>query len=189
MRLPKDVQPPLSEVRADEERLRSDGCLAFEGVRVPAGLRLRRPKGKVTVALVGDSHAAQWFPALEDVARRRHWRLLTFTKVACPFLDMRVSNVALKREYWECAEFRDRTIARLRKRQPDLVLREHEPVRDPSGPRRGPVDGGPGRCAGSGRQGPPGRRRSCSRTRPTPGATSRPACPGTLRTCAAAPFP
>ena len=35
---------------------------------------------------------------------------------------MRVSNVALKREYWECTEFRTRTIARLRKLQPDLVL-------------------------------------------------------------------
>ena len=121
-RLPKDVQPPLSEARADEERLRADGCLAFEPVRVPPDCVYGDRKGKVTVALVGDSHAAQWFPALADVARRHHWRVVTFTKVACPFLDMRLNNVALKREYWECAEFRTRTIARLKKLQPDLVL-------------------------------------------------------------------
>ncbi len=122
VRLPKDVRPPLSRARADEDRLRSDGCLAFERVRVPADCVYGDPKGRVTVALVGDSHAAQWFPALETVAQRRHWRLLTFTKVACPFLDMPVRNIALKREYWECAEFRDRTIARLQKRKPDLVI-------------------------------------------------------------------
>jgi hypothetical protein len=122
VRLPKDVQPPLSRVRADEDRLRSDGCLAFEGVRVPPDCVYGDPKGKVTVALVGDSHAAQWFPALEAVAQRGHWRLLTFAKVACPFLDMPVRNIALKREYWECAEFRDRTITRLQRRKPDLII-------------------------------------------------------------------
>ena len=122
VRLPKDVRPSLSEARADEERLRADGCLAFEGVQVPPDCVYGDRKGKVTIALVGDSHAAQWFPALAEAARRNHWRLVTFTKVACPFLDMRLANVSLKREYWECAEFRTRTIARLRKLQPDLVL-------------------------------------------------------------------
>ena len=85
-RLPKDVRPPLSEARADEERLRADGCLSFEPVRVPPDCVYGDRKGKITVALVGDSHAAQWFPALADVARRHHWRIVTFTKVACPFL-------------------------------------------------------------------------------------------------------
>ena len=122
VRLPKDVQPPLSAARSDEERLRADGCLAFEGVRVPPDCVYGDRKGRVTVALVGDSHAAQWFPALAEVARRNHWRLVTFTKVACPFLDMPVANVALKREYWECAEFRTRTVARLGKLRPDLIL-------------------------------------------------------------------
>ena len=122
IRLPKDVRPPLSEARADEERLRADGCLVFEFVRVPPECVYGDPKGKITIALVGDSHAAQWFPALANVARRRHWQLVTFTKVACPFLDMPVSNVALKREYGECADFRARTIAMLRKLKPDLIL-------------------------------------------------------------------
>ena len=40
-----------------------------------------------TVALVGDSHAAMWQPALEPVARERHWRLETMSKVLCPLMD------------------------------------------------------------------------------------------------------
>jgi hypothetical protein len=74
------------------------------------------------VALVGDSHAAQWFPALERVAKSRSWRILTFVKVACPFVDMRVRNISLKREYVECTAFNDATIKRLRDARPDLTL-------------------------------------------------------------------
>jgi hypothetical protein len=48
--------------------------------------------------------------------------VLTFVKVACPFIDMRVSNDALKREYRECAAFNDATIDRLRDIKPDLTL-------------------------------------------------------------------
>jgi peptidoglycan/LPS O-acetylase OafA/YrhL len=42
----------------------------------------------VTVALVGDSHAANWLPALQDVAGVRRWRVLTYVKAGCPFADV-----------------------------------------------------------------------------------------------------
>jgi hypothetical protein len=122
IRLPSDVRPTLAGARSDEERLRRDGCLAFEGVTSPRDCVYGDPKGAFSVALVGDSHAAQWFPAVERVAKAHGWRLLTFVKVACPFLDMPVRNVALKREYRECAAFNDATIARLRQARPDLTL-------------------------------------------------------------------
>jgi len=122
IRLPADVRPALADARNDEERLRRDGCLAFESVTRPRDCVYGDPKGGLTVALVGDSHAAQWFPALERIAVARHWRILTFVKVACPFLDMRVGNLALKREYRECAAWNDETVARLRALKPDLTL-------------------------------------------------------------------
>ena len=65
--------------------------------------------GRFTVALVGDSHAAHWFPALERLAKHKGWRIVTFVKVSCPFIDMRVRNLALKREYRECAAFNEAT--------------------------------------------------------------------------------
>ena len=37
-----------------------------------------------TVVLFGDSHAAQWFPAMDSIAHRRGWRLVALTKTACP---------------------------------------------------------------------------------------------------------
>src|SRR3954453_18749481 len=45
---------------------------------VPAG------RAAATVAIVGDSHAAHWIPALERVARARRWRALSLYKSRCP---------------------------------------------------------------------------------------------------------
>ena len=120
--LPGDVRPSLAQARQDEERLRRDGCLAFEPQTVPAQCVYGVKDSAITVALVGDSHAAQWFGALERLAKHQGWRVVTFVKVACPFIDMPVRNIALKREYRECAAFNEATIARLRSIQPDLTL-------------------------------------------------------------------
>ena len=45
-----------------------------------------------TVALVGDSHAAMWNPAFQQVAAQRHWRLETLAKAACPLMDLPIAN-------------------------------------------------------------------------------------------------
>ncbi|WP_182976826.1 acyltransferase family protein [Arthrobacter cheniae] len=37
------------------------------------------------VALVGDSHAKQWIPALDRIARDRGWKLTAYIHDACPF--------------------------------------------------------------------------------------------------------
>lgn len=37
-----------------------------------------------TVVLFGDSHAAQWYPALQPLARERGWKLVSLTKASCP---------------------------------------------------------------------------------------------------------
>ncbi|HET7027015.1 MAG TPA: acyltransferase family protein [Candidatus Limnocylindrales bacterium] len=121
--LPADVRPALASARSDEERLRADHCLAFEPQAVPNAACAYGPAhASFTVALVGDSHAAHWFPALEAIAQHRGWRLLVFTKVSCPFIDLAVWNRVLERDYRECAAFRDATIARLAIEKPDLVV-------------------------------------------------------------------
>ena len=60
------------------------------------------PDSATTVALVGDSHAAQWFPAIEQLAKEHDWRLVVMTKVSCRFVDVPQYSRPLKREYTEC---------------------------------------------------------------------------------------
>ena len=120
--LPRDVRPALARARDDIERVRRDGCLAFEPATAPRDCFYANQRGTFTVALVGDSHASHLFPAVEAVAKRHGWRLKTYLKVACPFIDMRVRNLALKREYRECALWRTAVLRRLAADPPDLVI-------------------------------------------------------------------
>ncbi len=120
--LARNVTPSLARARGDEERLRADGCLEFERVTEPGQCVYGLKTSEVTVALVGDSHAAQWFPTLERVAKHEGWKMVVFTKVSCPFVDFPMKNIALKREYRECEAWNANVVARLRSLKPDLTL-------------------------------------------------------------------
>jgi peptidoglycan/LPS O-acetylase OafA/YrhL len=120
--LPADLTPSLASARDDEERLRGDGCLAFERVTTPPNCVYGVKGSAITIALVGDSHASHWFPAIEAVALERGWRLLTFVKVSCSFTTLVQRNLALKREYRECTAFNEATVARLNQIKPALTI-------------------------------------------------------------------
>jgi hypothetical protein len=116
------VRPSLADARDDEDRLRRDGCLAFEPARTVPDCEYGDREGDITVALVGDSHAAHWFPAVERVAKARGWRLVVMTKVSCPFTEMPLENTIQKRDYPECTDFVQDAIRRLQRIRPDLVI-------------------------------------------------------------------
>ena len=77
---------------------------------------------KTTVVLFGDSHAAQWFPALERLANERKWRLVSFTKASCPAADVSVWSPSLKRLYTECDQWKANVLERIAAERPALVV-------------------------------------------------------------------
>jgi len=120
--VPRNLTPTLGRARADHDPLVGDGCgLALAGTSPPACV-YAKADAAITVALVGDSHAAQWFPALNRIARDRGWRLVPFTKFSCVFLDMPIWSPNLNREYTECATWREAVVRRLITLRPDLVV-------------------------------------------------------------------
>ena len=120
--MPRELRPRLSDARRDGDGLNERGCgLSLAGSQPPL-CELGMADGAVTVALVGDSHAAQWFPALDVIAQQRGWKILPFTKDSCVFLDMRIVSLHLEREYTECARWRDQVVIALQRAQPDLVV-------------------------------------------------------------------
>ena len=120
--IPAGLRPTLGEARDDADRLIRDGCALAVGGSEPPDCVYGDKNGNLTVALVGDSHAMNWFPAFDRVAIRRHWRLVPFTKYSCVFVDMRIWSDYLKREYTECESWRERVVGRLRLVKPDLVV-------------------------------------------------------------------
>lgn len=75
-----------------------------------------------TIALFGDSHAAQWFPALDALARQQHWRLVSFTKSSCPVASLMPFNNQLGRPYTECNEWREQTMQKIIALRPAIVV-------------------------------------------------------------------
>jgi peptidoglycan/LPS O-acetylase OafA/YrhL len=120
--LSADVQPALVDARGDKEQLWFDHCLAIEATITPRNCVYGDPNATYTIALVGDSHASAMFPAFNWVANHKDWRLLTFVKVACPFLDIAVTSSLLKREYTECAQWNEAVIGRLNAAPPNLTV-------------------------------------------------------------------
>jgi peptidoglycan/LPS O-acetylase OafA/YrhL len=75
------------------------------------------------VALVGDSHAGQWVPALESLAKEHGWRLETYTKSSCGFFTVPVWVAKPPVEYTSCGEWNANLLARLTApNRPDLVI-------------------------------------------------------------------
>jgi peptidoglycan/LPS O-acetylase OafA/YrhL len=120
--LPADVRPSLRAAGNDAETLEADGCLLGQPQTYPPNCVYANKNGTFTVALVGDSHAAQWFPAILAIAKDRGWRLMPFIKLSCRFLDMPLYSHWFQRTYTECDTWRKLVVARLQALKPDLVI-------------------------------------------------------------------
>jgi peptidoglycan/LPS O-acetylase OafA/YrhL len=120
--VPADLVPPLAQARDDIPAIYDNGChLAQPPTAIPE-CAFGDPDSATVVVLIGDSHAAQWFPALERLAIERSWRLVSLTKSACTPAWITVWNSTFKRAYTECDEWRDRVIERVAAERPALVL-------------------------------------------------------------------
>lgn len=107
----------------DKESLWTQQCLGWERTLTPnTKCVYGDKKSRVVVALVGDSHASHLFPAIERIAKARHWKLVVLVKISCGFADMRIRNIHLGREYRECATWNGNVIKRLKVLKPALTL-------------------------------------------------------------------
>jgi len=114
----RNAAPVVLQMTPEQARALVPGmrdCHALAPVVVaPADCTFGDPAGKVTIALVGDSHAQQWFPPLLSLAVKNGWRLLAFTKDACAYMDVPIWHLTLNRPYRECTTWRANVNARLK---------------------------------------------------------------------------
>lgn len=75
-----------------------------------------------TVVLFGDSHAAEWFPAIAAAATQEHWKLQSWTKTSCPPAEVSIWYPGEKRYYRECDIWRKSILDRLVADPPNLVI-------------------------------------------------------------------
>ncbi|WP_246227653.1 acyltransferase family protein [Mycolicibacterium helvum] len=122
--VPSNLTPPLSQTVDEKATLGFDGCLRGPFDNGQPECAMGDTSSSTTVALIGDSHAAMWAPAFQQVATQRHWRLELLAKGACPLLDVPTSNPLsrLAELAQHCEQWRSETLSRLESERPRLIV-------------------------------------------------------------------
>ena len=98
-----------------------DGCHVNYGETKSGYCTYGDKESSNTIVLYGDSHAAQWFPTLEKMAKKRGFKLVSLTKSACPAVDAkRPDQGAFKQVH--CSKWRENSIKRIAQIQPLAVI-------------------------------------------------------------------
>ena len=98
-----------------------DGCHVNYGETKSGYCTYGDKNSKNVIVLYGDSHAAQWFPALKEIAVANNLKLISLTKSACPAVDsLRPDQGAFKMVH--CTKWRQNSIARIVSIHPLAVI-------------------------------------------------------------------
>ncbi len=112
----------FQQAREEIPRIYKDGChLDLLDTHV-ADCAYGDTRSPVTVVLIGDSHAAQWFPALDRAGNVWGWKIVSWTKSSCPAASVDIYYARLGRIYDECHEWRSAVVERLIAMRPAAVV-------------------------------------------------------------------
>jgi peptidoglycan/LPS O-acetylase OafA/YrhL len=116
------AQRRFTAARADLPKVYALQCHLDYVETQPRGCEFGSPSSQTRVMLIGDSHAAQWFPAIERIADSLQWRLSYASKSSCPAVAIPVYLERFKREYRECAQWRSHVLEQIAVLRPSLVI-------------------------------------------------------------------
>ncbi|MFG1930770.1 acyltransferase family protein [Mycobacterium sp. NPDC048908] len=123
--VPSNLSPPLADAGGEVGSMLFNGCLRAPLQSGQPECAMGDTASKTTVAIVGDSHASMWIPALQQIGTQRPWRMEAMAKAACPMMDLPIANPLVSRlvEYVQrCEQWRGQIIERLRAEHPKLVM-------------------------------------------------------------------
>jgi len=120
--VPSNMTPSIAEAADDLPATYADGChlSGSDLVVPPEHCVFGDTDSESVVALFGDSHAAQWFPALEELATSEGFRLDVYTKSSCP--SVRIAMVMAGVRDTGCDAWRDAVIQRLAADPPQRIV-------------------------------------------------------------------
>jgi len=96
------------------------GCHVPFNSAEPKRCEFGHSDAEITIAIVGDSHAAQWVPALREIARERDIKLISYTKSAC---NISLNNRARQGARYEyCNRWRQGVFDALLETRPALTV-------------------------------------------------------------------
>ena len=73
------------------------------------------------IVIYGDSHAAQWLPALDIIGKRKGIKIISLTKSACPSAEV-IKELSSQYDIADCQAFRDSSVKRIAEIKPLAVI-------------------------------------------------------------------
>ncbi len=117
--VPANLAPDLRDARSSLPEVYDDGCMRGIAATDADGCVYGDPAAP-RILLFGDSHAAQWFPALEAFAASAGYSVEVQTKSSCPAAD--IETLRRGTPYPQCPAWRDAVIAHINASPPALVV-------------------------------------------------------------------
>ncbi len=117
--IPSNMRPTLREAAADLVPIHTNGCNLSSGTSDPSDC-VFGDEDAPRIVLFGDSHAAQWFPAVQGYAEAAGYSVEVQTKNACPSVDVTVLRQGVP--FTECDEWREKALERIEESKPALVI-------------------------------------------------------------------
>lgn len=117
--VPSNMRPSLAKLFDDRPAMYHDGCVAIGVDDKLNDCHYGATSSSIKVVLFGDSHAAQWFPALQSIAERNGFELITLAKGGCPTATVSIPTATLGRT---CPIWRDKAIQYIASQHPAMVI-------------------------------------------------------------------
>ena len=122
--LPVQMRPSPDSARGDFPDIFRTGCHTGRRAFEIVGCTLGPDSAGKTMMLVGDAQAAQWVPALLDIAATHDVRLLIRTRSGCPLIDADIYTP--QGPDLTCRDNSEAVMAEIEALRPDLVLTSME---------------------------------------------------------------
>ncbi len=121
--VPANLQPNLLSAGNDRPISYTDRCHTQMNLRASTKPCIYGDTtSTVEVVLFGDSHALAWFPAMNEVAKENHWKLLSLTMSACSPADIPAFNRDTNSFMLNCPIWRTASIKKIVSDHPYMVL-------------------------------------------------------------------
>ncbi len=118
--IPADLRPTLLDL--DEDRPDVGECEYFEVNEDRPLCERGDPGGSRTLVLIGDSHARQWIPALEDLSERFGYSAYFLVREGCPSSDVTPWLNNDTGPAVLCEDFQDWAVSQVEQLQPEVVV-------------------------------------------------------------------
>jgi peptidoglycan/LPS O-acetylase OafA/YrhL len=103
---PEPILPPIQDAPTDMPTYWLDNCLQATTASTEKLCTFGDTKHPtLTVAMVGDSIAGNWFPAIESIALQRHWKLVTDLHGTCEWTATLMVDSTTGSPYTACQQW------------------------------------------------------------------------------------